>query len=73
VYIPYSTVQTARNIISSPATFAYFICMYKRISVPPQRINLKASSEKSAQSWGKTVRGCFDVEDDMAKGIWSKL
>ena len=37
------------------------------------RINFKASSEKSAQSWGKTVRGCFDVEDDMAKGIWSKL
>jgi len=30
------------NIISSPATFAYFICMYKRISVPPQHSILHA-------------------------------
>ncbi len=35
VYTTVRTVQTARNIISSPATFAYFICMYAE-SVPPQ-------------------------------------
>ena len=32
VYITVRTVHAGRNIISSPATFAYFICMYAEIS-----------------------------------------
>jgi len=36
------------------------------------RINFKQISRKSDQSWVKIVRGCFDVEEDMAKGKYVK-